>query len=68
MSDFVSIISMWPSVKEFADDIGVPRTHAHTMKARRSIPVRYWPAVVAAAKKRGLSVTYERLAKKAVAS
>lgn len=43
--------------------IGKPTEHAGVMKARRSIPVAYWPALVSAARERGLNgITFEALA------
>jgi len=49
------LISLWPSAEVFADDIGLKwRSHARVMKVRGRIPRRYWPAVVDAAKARGI--------------
>lgn len=48
------IISEWPSAEVFADDLGLKyRSHGRVMRIRNSIPEAYWPAVVAAAAKRG---------------
>jgi hypothetical protein len=42
--------------------IGKPTEHAGAMKSRRSIPVQYWPALVAAARDRGIrEITVETL-------
>lgn len=42
--------------------IGRTTEHTTTMRRRCSIPVRYWPQVIAAAKERGASwITYETL-------
>ena len=63
MNDFNSIIGLWPSVAEFAVDLGIENSHAHAMKARNAITPRYWPALVNAARRRKFSgVTYEALA------
>ena len=59
-----SLISRWGEkpVATFARDIGVTVEHASAFNRRRSIPVRYWPRVVAAAVERGIDgVTYDYL-------
>lgn len=64
MHDFATIIMAWPapSIRNFADDIGVPYVNAQQMKLRNSIPDVYWDLVVAAAAKRGIDgITLERL-------
>lgn len=56
------LMALWPSVSEFARDIGVKPSHAQTMKARGRIPVDYFEATVEAASRRGFAgVTYEAL-------
>jgi hypothetical protein len=48
---------------QLGEAIGVSRTHAGTMKARKSIPPEYWQRLVAAATERGIEgVTLEALA------
>ena len=37
--------------------IGIPTEHAAQMKRRKSIPVRWWPKLVAAAKEKGIPLT-----------
>ena len=37
--------------------IGVSTEHASTMRRRQSIPVRYWPAIVAGSKETGVSLS-----------
>lgn len=49
-----ALLERWPSISDFARDIGVKPTHANVMKLRGSIPADYWPAVVDAADKRGI--------------
>lgn len=58
------IISQWPTVSEFARDIGLRRaSHGTLMKMRGRIPSEHWSAVVSAAQRRGLSgITLEALA------
>jgi len=38
----------------FAEDIGIDPNHAQTMKARKSIPPKYWEKVISAAQVRGI--------------
>lgn len=57
------IISQWPSLSEFAADIGVEYGTAKAMRRRSSIPPQYWVTIVAKAAERGVKgVTYEALA------
>ncbi len=66
---FAELIGTWPrdegrtSIGTFARDIGVAYYHAQTMRYRSSIAVEFWPAVINAAKLRGLEFTHEDLAK-----
>lgn len=56
------LIGKWPTISEFARDIGIKPTHATVMKLRGSIPPDHWPAVVAAAEDRGIKgITLETL-------
>ncbi|HXF89560.1 MAG TPA: hypothetical protein VNK48_14485 [Xanthobacteraceae bacterium] len=69
MKDFAELIGTWPaapgrtSIGTFAADIGVSYIHACTMKQRNSVADIHWDAVVQAAAKRGVPVSYEMLAK-----
>lgn len=57
------LISGWPSISVFAEDIGAPYQTAKAMRRRGSIPSRYWLRVVEAAAARGISgVSLEALA------
>lgn len=40
------IISLWPSVGEFARNIGQKETTCRGWKSRNSIPVKYWQAII----------------------
>lgn len=53
MNRIADIIGLWPTVIEFAADVGVPETNSRAWKARNSIPPRKWNAVVMAAAARG---------------
>lgn len=48
------IVSRWPSIAAFADDIGVAYETAKKMNQRSSIGRDYWLKVVEAAAKRGI--------------
>ena len=59
----VSIISKWPSLSDFAEDLGVKYGTAKAMRRRGSIPAEYWMVAVNRAADRNYSgVTLEALA------
>jgi hypothetical protein len=58
---FADIIARWPSLTEFASDIGVPYGVAKTWRLRHRIPVDAWPAILSASRRRGLGVTADHL-------
>jgi len=56
------LIRLWPSAEVFADDLGLKyRSHARTMSVRGVVPHAHWPAVIAAAGKRGINVSLQTL-------
>ena len=60
---FRSVIDSWPSIQEFADDLGVKYVTAQLMRHRDSIAAKHWKPVVVAARKRRLSgITLDLLA------
>lgn len=62
-------IDLWPSLADFASDIGVAYGTAKAMRRRSSIPPKYWETMVAKADDRGIAcVTYEALATAATPS
>jgi hypothetical protein len=61
MKTFRDIISKWPSVSDFADDIGVEENTAKQMRTRNSVNAKYWTSMVTAAQKRGIKLSYEQL-------
>lgn len=64
IKSFRDVIELWPSIGEFAEDIGVKYVTGQLMKHRDSIDADHWVAVVEAAKRRGFKgVTYEALAR-----
>ncbi|GGC90647.1 hypothetical protein [Chelatococcus reniformis] len=63
MNSFAEVIDALGGPVKFGAAVGVPDSHARTMKARNSIPAEYWPTVVSEAEKLGVeAITYESLA------
>lgn len=57
------LINLWPTLADFADDIGVPYMTAKGMRRRGSVPGGYWIAMECAARRRGIDgVDVRRLA------
>lgn len=62
IKDFAAVIDAFGGPQAFGEAIGVPPSHARTMKARNSIPADHWPNVVDAAASRHLAgVSFELL-------
>lgn len=57
------IFTIWPTIAEFAREIGEKPVTVSLWKQRGSIPGNRDVAIVEAAKKRGVTVTYEELAR-----
>jgi hypothetical protein len=55
------IIDLWPSLDEFAEDMGVKMRTAQGWKRRNSIPWHYWPRLIACALVRRIYVSPEML-------
>lgn len=53
---------IWPTVKDIADDLGIPYTTAHSWGVRGRIPADYDLDLIEAARKRGKRLTLEELA------
>lgn len=63
------IIRLWPSLSEFARDLGVAYGTAKAMRRRDSIPPAYWQALVGHARARRIEgVTFEALARSKAAA
>jgi hypothetical protein len=52
MQDTFNIAELWPSVNEFAEDLGISLSTVRVWKHRRSIPHLYWSAVEQKARER----------------
>jgi len=62
MHEIDSIFKELGGVAEVGRLLGKRVEHASSMRRRKSIPVRYWPTLIEAAKAKGLdSVTYQTL-------
>lgn len=53
---------IWPTVRELADDLGLPYTTVHSWSVRGRIPSERDFEIIAAAAKRGHTITFEFLA------
>lgn len=57
-----TLISLWPSLADFAQDLGVSENTAKQMRTRDSVHARYWLAMIAGARERGIEgVSFESL-------
>jgi hypothetical protein len=64
MQKVSDILKAWPSLAEFARDLGVPYQTAAAWKVRESIARKYWLAIVDAAQRRGhFEITTDLLAR-----
>lgn len=52
---FDELFTRWPRQGHLSADLGVSPQHLRMMRVRRSIPVRFWPRLVAAADRRGIA-------------
>ena len=67
MDTFRDLIARWPTVADFAREIGVGYQTARKMNDRNSIDDTHWDAVVGAAKSRHIKgVTLEALARMSI--
>jgi hypothetical protein len=58
---FESIILKWPGTAAFAREVGVTTDLASKWRRGRGIPSEHWPAVLAAAKERGIRLSADDL-------
>lgn len=62
MNTVEDVFKKFEKTSAFADALGLKLSAASEMRRRSSIPVRYWPKLVDAARERGVSeITYEKL-------
>ncbi len=63
-----ALIEEWPTITEFAAEVGCGYEAARQMRRRQSISPDHWPKVVAVSKERGIEgVTFEWLAQQRAA-
>jgi hypothetical protein len=63
-----ALIDQWPTIVEFAADVGCGYEAARQMRRRESIDPKHWPKVVSVSEGRGIEgVTFEWLAAKRAA-
>jgi len=63
------LIDRWPTIAEFASDVGCGYEAARQMRRRQRIAPEHWPAVVAACAARSIAgVTFEWLARQRFAA
>ncbi|MGK9169095.1 hypothetical protein KXR53_22450 [Inquilinus limosus] len=55
ITSFDDLFTRWPRLGQLSADLGVTPQHLRMMRVRRSIPVRFWPRLVAAAARRGIA-------------
>jgi len=53
---------IWPKVSDLADDLGLPYTTVHSWSVRGRIPSERDFEIIAAAERRGETLTFEYLA------
>lgn len=56
------LVKLWPYLATFAEEVGVPLFRARGWLNRMSVPSRYFPQIVEAAKAYGITCTTEDLA------
>lgn len=61
MNSLKDLVDEFGGTTAFAASIQVNVSTASEMKRRGSVPVRYWPLLIAAAGERGLPLTYDQL-------
>jgi hypothetical protein len=62
METFSAIIDAFGGTSAFGQAIGIPDSHARTMKARDSIPPEHWDRLVKAAIERDIEgISFKRL-------
>ena len=66
--NFEELLNLWESPKALSDDIAIPYVSAQMMKFRSSVAVRHWPAIIEAARRRGVPLTMDDLVRMKVAA
>src|SRR5271155_1589803 len=62
IDSFDDLFDRWDRQSHLAADLGVSPQHLRMMRVRRSIPVRFWPRLLAAGQRRAVQgLSYELL-------
>jgi len=61
INSFRDVMELWPTVNEFAVEIGVPAPTANKWRQRNRVPVSFWSAVLGTRKARKAHVTADLL-------
>lgn len=62
ITDFDALFDCWERPARLAADLGISPQHLRMIRVRRSIPVRFWPGLIAGAKRRGIAgLSYDLL-------
>lgn len=62
-TSFTDLIDLWPTIKEFADDIGCGYEAARQMRRRNAVAAKHWPRIIEACASREIEgVDYTWLA------
>jgi hypothetical protein len=62
ITDFDDLFDRWERPARLAADLGISRQNLRMMRTRRSIPVRFWPGLIASARRRGIGgLSYDLL-------
>ena len=66
MNTVKELIAKWPSVEEFAEDLGISPMGAYAMSHRNRIDAKHWVRLVQSARERRITgITYQALAEMA---
>lgn len=60
--DFDELIRSWPSISDLANSIGCPYGVVKQWRMRKSIPARYWGAIIRDTERRGAGISAKLLA------
>lgn len=48
------LMRLWPTISDYARDVGLRPTHAQTIAVRGRLPVEYWDITIKAAARRSI--------------
>lgn len=65
---FPEVIDLWPSINEFAAEMGVHINTVRNWHTRGRIPAKYWTGIIECAKRREIRITPSLLTQIAASS